>query len=83
MSSEHNTRKRDLIVVACLGVAGAVIVAVTVFGVPVRSLLLYGLIALCPLSHLFMGHGSHGHETGGTGRRAGEPASLTHDEPQG
>lgn len=38
----------------------AAIVAVTVFQVPLSSMLLFGLVLLCPLSHLLMMRG-HGH----------------------
>jgi len=56
--------RRSILIVACLVAAGAAVVAVGLFHVPIRSLLFFGMIALCPLSHLLMGHGAHGH--GGT-----------------
>jgi hypothetical protein len=56
----RNKRTRNTTLVVCLGVAAAALVAVTVFGVPTRTILLYGAFALCPLMHLFMGHGAHG-----------------------
>lgn len=71
-------RKRDLTVLVCLGVAGAAVIAVTLFKVPIRTIFLYGMIALCPLMHLFMGHGAHGH--GAHGQDAGgapQPAPET------
>lgn len=60
--------RRDPILLACLGVAAVAVVAVTIFGVPVRTLFFFGMLALCPLMHLFMGHGhgSHGHDASGT-----------------
>lgn len=35
--------------------------AVFLFGVPVSKLLLMLLLLACPLSHLLLGHGGHGH----------------------
>ena len=58
--------KRSILIVACLTAAGAAVVAVGLFHVPIRSLLFFAMIALCPLSHLLMGHGAHGH--GGAAR---------------
>lgn len=53
-------------------VAVAAILAVGVFGVPLNTLFVYGLVLLCPLMHLFMmrGHGGHG----GHGDHAGQGA---------
>lgn len=41
------------------------VMAVTVFGVSMSTLLVYGVIVLCPLMHLFMmrGHGAHATHT--------------------
>jgi hypothetical protein len=55
--------------------------AVAVFGVPVRSLVFYGLVAVCPLMHLLMGHGSHEHSAGGTPQPAEKPAVPAPREP--
>jgi YHS domain-containing protein len=59
------------VVPAVCVVAVAVVLAVTAFGVPATSLLVYGAILLCPLMHLFMmrGHGGPGGHGG-----SGEPA---------
>jgi hypothetical protein len=67
--------RRRLIVWICLAVAAAGIVAVTVFGVPLRSLFLYAMIAACPLMHLLMGHGAHGHDASGTAGAPGAPSA--------
>lgn len=62
-----------LIAGLCVLVPLGAILAVSVFGIPVSTLFLVGMLALCPLMHVFMmrGHGSgHGHEPGhghGTG----------------
>lgn len=71
MDKSTRERKRNAMIVAGLGIAAAAFVAVTVFGVPTRTLFFYGAIALCPLMHLFMhgshGHGAHEHDASGTG----------------
>lgn len=74
---------RTLILWICLALAGVALVAVTVFGLPLRSLFLYGVIAACPLMHLFMGHGAHGHDAGGTSQTSGSPMPAAPDKPQG
>jgi len=54
------SQRRKLVALAPLAVA-VVGVAVVLFGVPLRSILVPGLFLLCPLAMLFM-HGTHGHE---------------------
>jgi hypothetical protein len=72
----YGARKRNLVILGCLAAAAAAVTAVTAFGVPVRSVLLFGMIALCPLMHLFMGHGHGGH----TSTHAPEqPSGEEHD----
>ncbi len=44
----------------CLIGVGIAIVAVSIFKVPLNSVLFFGFILACPLMHLFMGHGNHG-----------------------
>lgn len=48
----------------CLAVLGAAVIAVTVFKVSIGNLLFFGVLLACPLMHLFMmkGHGDHGHK---------------------
>ena len=72
-------RMRTLIAIVCLGVAGAVVVAVVVFGVSVRSLLPLGMLILCPLMHVLMGHGAHGHHGGDSSAPAAQPVTPTRD----
>lgn len=44
----------------CLIGVGIAAVAVIVFKLPLSSVLFFGFLLICPLMHLFMGHGMHG-----------------------
>lgn len=65
--------RRNFALVACLGVAGAAIVAVTVFKVPISSVFFFGMIIVCPLMHLFMGHAAHRHGASESSKQPPKP----------
>ena len=58
-----------IMILFCL-VPVVALAAIFLFNVPVNSVLLFGLILLCPISHLFMmkfmGHDHNHEETSGT-----------------
>jgi len=68
-----------LIMILCCLIPVAAMTAIFLFKVPVSSVLLYGLILLCPLSHLlmmkFMGH-DHSHST-----TTPEASANCHEQP--
>ncbi len=52
--------KTNKILILCAGIAAAASVAIFIFKVPINSVLIYGVILLCPLMHLLMmNHGGH------------------------
>ncbi len=68
------SQRRRLVALVPLVVA-VVGVAVVLFGLPLRSILVPGVFLLCPLAMFFM-HGAHGHEghEHGTAQRPPGPA---------
>ncbi|MHB0975733.1 MAG: DUF2933 domain-containing protein [Candidatus Aquicultorales bacterium] len=78
-SHAAHCKRRNVVLAACVTAAAAMILAVTVFDVPVSSVFFFAMVALCPLMHLFMGHGAHGHqEADGTTPKI-EPVSQEND----
>lgn len=62
------------ILMICLAVLGAAVIAVTVFKVPLGNLLYFGIFLACPLMHIFMmkGHGGHDHEGKDNNKQSGK-----------
>lgn len=76
-------KKLRLILFACLAAVAAGVVAVTVFQVPARSLFFFSMIAVCPLMHVLMGHGAHGHGGAGASTPEHETARKSIDTGTG
>src|SRR6266542_913892 len=83
VSVDHNppqqTKTRTVLVV----VGGAALLALTVFKVPLATVLLVGVWLVCPLMMMGM-HGGHGHGNGsvsGDDSRGGEEAPAVRGDP--
>jgi hypothetical protein len=61
------SKKHSLLMLACCLIPLAAFGAVTIFHIPLNQILIFGMILVCPLSHIlmmrFMNHGeNHDHE---------------------
>jgi hypothetical protein len=78
------TKKHALIMVACCLIPIVAFALISVFRVPVSSLLSIGLVLMCPLSHLLMmkfmmkGHGEHGENHNAVQQPAGNERAVGH-----
>lgn len=63
-----------LVSALCLLVVGA-LAAIFLFNVTVSNLLLMLLVLACPLSHLLLGHGGHGHSAESAHQHAATPTA--------
>lgn len=71
MDRDHNTGgmsgRHGLIMLLCCLIPVAAIAAITLFHIPLSTVLVAGLLLLCPLSHVFMMRrmGGHSHSPAG------------------
>ena len=78
-NTSHNNRHLLLMILCCL-IPAAALDAIFVLKIPAPQVLTYGLILLCPLSHLLMmglmGRGQHDHTADAT-----QPGAATNAVP--
>jgi len=58
----ETNRRHALIMLLCCLVPVAAFVAIWVLGLPLNSVLLFAIVLLCPLIHLFLMRGGHQHQ---------------------
>ncbi len=71
-TSQHGNRHMLLMILCCL-IPAAALGAVFILKIPVPQVVMYGLVLLCPLSHVLM--------MGLMGRKQHDPTSDTADRP--
>lgn len=71
MESLKLTKGKLLLI--CLAVLGVAVIAVTVFNIPIGSLIYFGIFLACPLMHLFMMKGHDGHKEKDDTKQTGKP----------
>jgi hypothetical protein len=81
---EHNQSGIDrhlLIMILCCAIPMAALAAILVLKVPIPQVLSYGLILLCPLSHILMMAfmGRHKHNEPGTSQHSAANTRATPD----
>ena len=81
------SKKHALIMIACCMIPIVAITLISVFNVPVSSLVTIGLVLLCPISHLLLmkfmmpGHGEE-HKQGAEQKQIGAGNAGNHSHAQ-
>ncbi len=79
----HNTshsKQHTLLMILCCLIPAAALIAIFILKIPAPQVLTYGLILLCPLSHVLMmglmGRGQHAHATDAATRPGAETSAA-------
>lgn len=81
--NQYGMNRHLLIMILCCAIPMAALAAIFVLGIPIPQVLSYGLILLCPLSHVLMMAflGGHKHDDPGTSQQLGTNTAATPDKP--